>query len=200
MAKKETAEQKLLKIIEATKKAQESSSGNVPSSVGKKRSRFMISMRQVNALLVIAVIASVIYLGYEFQNGVSMLGQEVTIPADQTTRQTSPETTVPRSKGLSHYLDLVTSRNIFQPYEKQTATAPVDIDRSEIESKLQNFRLVGIAWLDVPESATVMIEDKGTGHTRFLKEGDKLDDVTIKTIYTDRVVIGYENEEMVIKL
>ena len=65
---------------------------------------------------------------------------------------------------------------------------------------MSKYKIVGIAWLDVPESATVMLEDTTTRMTRFLKEGDKIEDVIVKTIYTDRVVVGYANEEIVIKL
>ena len=57
-----------------------------------------------------------------------------------------------------------------------------------------------MAWLDLPESASIMIEDSQTKTTYFLKTGEKLEDVTIKTIYTDRVVFSYENEETTIKL
>ena len=65
---------------------------------------------------------------------------------------------------------------------------------------MSKYKLVGVAWLDVPESATVMLEDTGKHETHFLKEGDKIEDVKVKTIYTDRVVFSYANEEITIKL
>ena len=65
---------------------------------------------------------------------------------------------------------------------------------------MSKFKMVGIAWLDVPESATVMLEDTATHMTHFLKEGDKVEDVIVKIIYTDRVVFSRANEEITIKL
>ena len=201
MAKKETAEQKLLKIIEATKKAQDSSSGAVASSIGKKPSgRLALNIQQFNYLLVVAVVASLIYLGYEVRNGMELLQQSFSVSANTAASTGALNLFVPQTKGISYYLDKISSRNIFQPYEKKDAGPGSTTAKAALEKKMQKYKLVGVAWLDVPESATVMLEDTSNGVTRFLKEGEKLEDVTVKTIYTDRVVIGYENEEIVIKL
>jgi hypothetical protein len=202
MAQKETAEQKLLKIIQATKKAQEGSSASMSlSSPRRSSSFFAINVHHVNYLLIIAVIVSFLYLGFELRNGISLMQEDVSISVDKAIPKQTSNLFVPQMKSVAYYLDKITARNIFQPYEKKDpGTQVVATVRANFEKKMQKYRLVGVAWLDVPESATVMIEDKASGITRFLKEGDKLEDVTVKTIYTDRVVIGYENEEIVIKL
>ena len=69
-----------------------------------------------------------------------------------------------------------------------------------LQSKMSKYKIVGVAWLDVPESATAMLEDIGKKETHFLREGDKIEDVKVKTIFTDRVVFSYANEEITIKL
>ena len=79
----------------------------------------------------------------------------------------------------------------------EKAAAP---DDGGLQTKMSKYKLVGVAWLDVPESATVMLEDIAKHETHFLKEGDKIEDVKVKTIYTDRVVFSYANEEITIKL
>jgi len=45
-----------------------------------------------------------------------------------------------------------------------------------------------------------MIEDTQKNETYFLRQGEQLEGVTVKTIYTDRAVFSHENEEMTIKL
>ncbi len=201
MAKKETAEQKLLKIIEATKKAQDSVSGMPAPAVKKPVGVLSVSVQQFNYLLLVAVMASAIYCAYEINNGMALLNRNFSVSVATSMHSDALNLFVPQVKSLSYYLDKINSRNIFQPFEKkETADQGVVTAKAVLEKKVQNFKLVGVAWLDMPESATVMIEDKTNGVTSFLKEGEKLEDVTIKTIFTDRVVIGYENEEIVIKL
>jgi hypothetical protein len=65
---------------------------------------------------------------------------------------------------------------------------------------MSRYKLVGIAWLDLPETACIMIEDTRKNETLFLKQGEQLEGVTVKTIYTDRAVFSHENEETTIKL
>jgi hypothetical protein len=45
-----------------------------------------------------------------------------------------------------------------------------------------------------------MLEDTETGRTYFLRSGDKIQDFTVKTIYADRAILVFENEEISIKL
>ncbi|MBF0593832.1 MAG: hypothetical protein HQL22_02560 [Candidatus Omnitrophica bacterium] len=203
MAQKETAEQKLLKIIEASKKAQsvtkaEGLSGSVPRKKGRA---FSFNVQQANVFLVVCMVASVLFFGYEVRNGMTLLQQPVDFNVDINAPKDSANLFVPQMKNIAFYLDKVGSRNIFQPYEKKVATVnAVPSGQEELAKKMSKFKVVGIAWLDVPESATVMLEDTTNRMTHFLKEGDKVEDVIVKTIYTDRVVFGRANEEITIKL
>lgn len=201
MAKKETAEEKLLKIIEATKKAQDASSVvSVAPAKARHSSRFAVGVQQINTFLVICALASFAFLGYEVKNGLSLLQQDVTIDVDAKVSGGAVNLFVPQTKSIAYYLDKIASRNIFKPYEKPAAGADVPAGQMALEKRMSKYKMVGIAWLDVPESASVMLEDSTTRMTHFLKEGDKIEDVTVKAIYTDRVVFSYANEEIVIKL
>lgn len=201
MAKKETAEQKLLKIIEATRKAQEGSTASAAPSAAKPSAGVSLSISQINYGLMAALVASLVYCLYEVNQGMNGLGQDVEISDVAGTPGKTLNNLTPRMKAAAYYLDQIRSRNIFQPYEvKAAAEQGATGARAVLEQTMQKYKLVGVAWLDVPESATVMLESTAEGTTRFLREGDKIDGVTVKTIYTDRVVVGHENEEMVIKL
>ncbi len=207
MAKKETAEEKLLKIIEATQKAKEapaSATAAAPASVPVKRAaspKIIISFRQVNTVLAVAALAAFIFLVHEVQLGLSRLNEDVSLSVDLPAVKDAGGPAVPQLKTAGWYLDKVAARNIFQPYEKSSAGGQgVPSDRAALQTKIGKYKFVGVAWLDVPESATVMLENIATKETRFLKEGDKIEDVTVKTIYTDRAVFSYANEEITIKL
>jgi len=204
MAKKETAEEKLLKIIEATKKAKSASSAvpaAAPMALAKPATRLSVSVQQINLLLMVGVLASLLFLGYEVKSGLALIGENVSISADTKIAKDSQNLIVPQVKGITYYLDKASARNIFKPYELQeTGAVSVTSARAALEKKMAKYKLVGIAWLDVPESATVMLEEAATHMTHFLKEGDKIEDVTVKTIYTDRVVFSYANEEIITKL
>lgn len=203
MAQKESAEQKLLKIIEASKKAQGAPKSEAAAKVPVKssRRRFVFNVRQFNALLIVCMLASVLFFTHEIQIGLSLAAQDVDFSVDKNTVKEPGSQFVPQMKNIAYYLDKINSRNIFQPYEEKVVVkeAPPS-GLVALQKQMSKFKIVGIAWLDVPESATVMLEDTATHMTHFLKEGDKVEDVIVKIIYTDRVVFSRANEEITIKL
>ena len=202
MAKKETAEEKLLKIIEATKKAKGASSSDAAavSLVKSSRPRIFITVQQMNMLFAAVVLAALVFFAYQIHNGVSLLSRDVDIAADPAVAPLQNNVSLPQAKSFSYYLDKITARNIFQPYVKKEAGAPASAGATALSARLSKYKLVGVSWLDVPESATVMMEDLATHETRFLREGDKIEDMKVKTIFTDRVVFSCANEEITIKL
>jgi hypothetical protein len=202
IAKKETAEEKLLKIIEATQKAKGLSlaAAVAPSAARASQRRVSISVQQINVFLIAALLAGFLFFVNEIRIGSVLLGEDVTIAVDAVAPKDAKSVAVPQMKSVTYYLEKMTARNIFQPYDKKAAEQSVVASKVTLQTKLSKYKLVGVAWLDVPESATVMIEDIAKKETRFLREGDKIEDVTVKTIYTDRVVFSYANEEITIKL
>ncbi len=200
MAKKETAEEKLLKIIEATKKAKGLTPAATAVSAKSSKSTFTISFQQINLVLVAALLAGFVFLLNEVRSGNALLSQDVSISVDVAAQKDAGSVAIPQMKNIAYYIDKISVRNIFQPFDKKAAELGAPSAQGGLQSKMSKYKLVGVAWLDVPESATVMIEDTGKRETYFLREGDKIEDVKVKTIFMDRVVFSYANEEITIKL
>ena len=198
---KETAEQKLLKILEA--------SGKVPSSAPKpggasaktvsSQRKFRFSVQMLNGVLLIGILVCLVVLGLELQSGNQLLSKQVDFDISSVAGR-SAQVYELKPRDIAFYAQKIGIRNIFKPFEKEQMDKVGVTAKPNLAKKLSKYKLVGVAWLDLPESASVMVEDTTSGMTYFLREGEKLDDVTIKTIYTDRAVFGYENEEITIKL
>ncbi len=198
---KETAEQKLLKILETSGKGSSSSSnqGGTVTRGASSGGKFRFSVQMLNGLLVLGILVCLAVLGMEIQSGNQLLSKQVDFDlSSMGTRST--EVSEPKAKDIAYYAQKIGVRNIFKPFEKEQLDKVNVAAKPDLTKKLSKFKLVGVAWLDLPESVSVMVEDTTNGMTYFLREGEKLDDVTIKTIYTDRAVFGYENEEITIKL
>jgi hypothetical protein len=190
---KETAEEKLLKALQ--KKA-----GTPSAPTTKKNSpfKFSFSIFDLNKILIVAIIICGLFLVWQLRKGMALVHQELTLTDDNKTSLRSEGPVLPQVKDAKYYIDSFGNRNIFRPYDISLGQAAQA--QPNLAKRLSKYKLVGVSWLDLPETATVMIEDTQTKTTRFLKTGEQLEGVTIKTIYTDRVVLSYENEETTIKL
>ena len=193
---KETAEERLLKMMQ--KSAPAVMAATVKAPVAKKVT-FAFSMRSLNQVLMIGIIICIAGLAYEMRSGIGLLKKEVDFSGDVKLPVAISEIALPSGKDAKYYLEKVNARNIFRPYEAQVGGKSVAVAQN-LAKRLSKYKLVGVAWLDLPETASIMIEDSGNKTTYFLKQGEQLEGVTIKTIYTDRAVFSYENEETTIKL
>ena len=192
---KESAEEKLLKMMQKSAPI-----GAVKSSVpasSQKKFKFSFSVNALNTLLFLGILACIIALGFEMRSGFSLLHQAVEFPRESKTGVSLSDIALPSTPGVNYYLQKINERNIFKPYVPKVAKKAALQGLVQLMSK---YKLVGIAWLDLPETATVMIEDTRKKETFFLKQGEQLEGVTVKTIYTDRAVFSHENEETTIKL
>jgi hypothetical protein len=192
---KETAEQKLLKIIEGS-----SAGASKKAVVSRKKAKGDgISIKQVNQILVVGIVLCLGMLIYEINSGITLLNSQFKTDDLGASSRRTAEFSVPQVQSLAYYADAMSARNIFKPYDQEQGMAS-EPEVVTLEQRMSRYRVVGVAWLDLPESASLMVEDIETRKTYFLREGEKIDDVTVTTIYTDRAVFSYENEEIVIKL
>ena len=192
---KETAEQKLLKALQ--KKSGTSSSSGTKQADANKKFQISLSIFDLNKILLLVIIGCVLVLIYQIRSGTILLKKEVNF-SEQTKTIKRQESGLPQVKDVKFYIDSFGNRNIFKPYDISLGKAAVG--QPNLGKRLSKYKLVGVAWFDVPESTSIMVEDSTSKITYFLKTGEKLEGVTVKTIYTDRVVFSYENEETTIKL
>jgi len=198
--KKETAEQKLLKMIE-TSAGPDAISSKTQQKVRKKQS-LLTMIKGINKLLVVGLIMAIVFLSYEVHSGMAFLNQKDNFSAQQTVPDESidKKSLTPTIQHLSYYLAGIKRRNLFQPYEKKVvAAADATEDNRKIRQKIATLKLVGISWLDKIDTASVMIEDTEKGVTYFLQKDEKIGDIIVKTIYAESAVLGYEDEEIIIR-
>jgi hypothetical protein len=187
---KETAEEKLLKMMKKSSPA-------TASTAAKKKFKFAPGVDDLNKVLFVGIIVCAVILVFEMQSGISLLHQPVSFPEPVNSASES-DISLPATPSADYYLRPVSQRDIFKPYVPPAAKKISTING--ITQLMAKYKLVGISWLDLPETACVMIEDIKKHETYFLKQGEQLDGVTVKTIYTDRAVFSHENEETTIKL
>ncbi len=196
---KETAEQKLLKMIEG-------SAGSPASEqkASKKKEDVLSVIKLANRLLVFGLIVAVLFVFLQIKSGIELNSKKIDVDSTRVnvTQANIKKAIVPLLQRLSFYLSGTTRRNIFLPYEaklKKSGMSAKGSGSSNIAKITRNFKLVGVSWLDTVESASVMIEDINKSETYFLQQGEKIGDITVKTIYADGVEFGYKDEEIIIR-
>ena len=240
---KETAEQKLLKLIEATE-AQDPSSAptatpdiatvpeaqqvldsvknvgvstvKIPPFVANLLKFFanptslfqpgVFGLKSLNILLLVLIVIIGILFIFSFSSNLKHSQKNIIFE--------SPEGVVigggdlfPTFKKLSDYVQVISRRNIFQPWEEkieeEVIELPIELQGLDaIISRTEDLKLVGISWLDTPDTASAMIENTVSGVTYFLQIGEKIKgvDVMVEAIYADSIVVSFNGEEMEMKL
>lgn len=199
--KAETAEQKLLKMLESSGGSGVAASPS-EAKFNKKRSLLTV-VKSINKILLLGVAVGCLFLVLEILSGMKLMNVAIDFSIDETAqkREVNPLESIPGIPSLNTYLAPLQVRNLFLPYEEPKAVnAEVITEKNRaIVDQTSNLKLVGISWLDTVDTASVMLEDKEKGVTYFLKAGEKIGDIIVKTIYADSAVLGYQNEEMIIK-
>jgi len=90
---------------------------------------------------------------------------------------------------LGSYIEEVKKRDLFHP----AATAAGTFFKANLSSMTKDLSLSGIYQGQHPE---VIIEDKTSKKVYFLKQGDEIKGMKIKSILKDRVILQYGEEEI----
>ena len=198
--RKQTAEQKLLKMIETSVDSDDlSTRGSAGVSSGQG---IALLAKGANKFLIFAAIVLALFFFNEFKNGMQFSPAKINkLSAGLDSRKVNmPENKMATIQRVSYYLAGISSRNIFEPYKAPVVSANVEVNemQNEVADKIRDLKLVGISWMDKVSTASVMIEDTAKGVTYFLKKDESIDNIVVKTIYAESVELGYENEEIII--
>lgn len=192
---KETAEQKLLKMIETAQ-------GAGGSSTSPEKKRWIFSLKNFNRLLLVGIILAATILIMDILTGMKWLERDMAFDGGASLVAKLKVDKPEQLQSLSHYIEVVSLRNIFEPLEEglEKSADLMDKGTRNIELMVEKYKLVGISWLESADTASVMLEDKETGITHFLRLGEKIDSLTVKTIYSESALLSFEDEEILIKL
>ncbi len=92
---------------------------------------------------------------------------------------------------LPDYLEVCKKRDLFSP--SATKSKLIEREVLSLSQLIKDLRLVGIYWGECPEAMIEHIKEK---RTYFVKQGETIKDIKVKTILEDRVILEYNNEEM----
>ncbi len=192
---KESAEEKLLKMMKrpASSIAAKSS---LPAPV-KKKFKFAFSIGLLNIFLFLGIIICCVLLVVEFLSGSAMLSTQVRFSLEAKNKVPLSDISLPAVPDVDYYLQQTKEWDIFKPYVPKPNKAAMVKD---LQQQLSRYRLVGIAWLDLPETASIMMSDMQNNKVFFLKSGDEIEGITVKSIFTDRAVFSHNGEETTVKL
>ena len=239
-AKKETGEQKLLRLIEEKDKPSEGGASSVapgaaapgahvdgiaqsvkglglpPFNIplflapiigllqgkgsGGSPANLSFGLKDINNFLVIVVLIISAFFISTIVGGLRGKGK-MTFKVSTKIAEDEP-IGVPEPVDVAFYLEKISERNIFQPYEKKVAaqdSAPVP-EEKRIDALTKDLKLVGISWLETMDNSYVMIEDTKTGVTYFLSKGETVNSVTVKEIFVDQVILSFGDDELPMKL
>lgn len=120
--------------------------------------------------------------------------KKVETPQEEKMPPESPEQKPEVS--FEEYQKLLLKKSIFAPPATDRKKSPVS-EGPTLRELVKDLRLVGIMPGDEPQ---VIIEDKKSGQTLFLKKGEQIEGIEIKEIQSGRVILGYEEETITLSL
>lgn len=156
-----------------------------------KRQAKVFTLKFTNKVLIALCIVITLFVVFDFMMGSKdvknlYLVEKGLIPSEVG------EDKITQSLPLAEYLTQIKKRDIFVSIEKEFPTYE-EGEAITITSLSESLVLVGILWSSVPQ---VMIEDTNVNKTYILNKGDSINNIFIKDILRDRVILGYQDEEM----
>jgi len=203
--KKETPEEKLLRLIETPTE-------NIKDSkiikrgfrfdlawikkIGRIKERFkpsLFNLKNINRVLVVLSFIITAYLIFDFIKERPDINQIYSsdVLLEERRQEARIASRTP-ALNLSDYLSEIDKRDIFHfiPVKKEEKILTA---KEILISRISNLKLVGIIWGKSPQA---MIENTAENKTLLLNQGDNIGELKIKQILRDRVILGYEDQEM----
>jgi hypothetical protein len=117
------------------------------------------------------------------------------MPAEEDKKAAVPVPDKPAAS-FEDYQKLINAKSIFAPPVTQAGKA-IAQEGPGLNELIKDLRLVGIMPGEMPQA---IIEDRKNNQTLFLKEGDMINDIEIKSISTGRVVLARNDETVTLSL
>jgi hypothetical protein len=158
-------------------------------------------LRSINIMLIVATVLIAAGIIFDLSQAITGMPDklEAAFAIDSSRPSYEPKEVVPLDN-LSSYLEYARQRDIFQMVSKVqpevSVAAQAQVTVKPIVVKTENLKLVGISWSRDPD---VLIEDTKANKTFFLKRGDLINDVTVKAVFRDKVILSYEGDEVELK-
>lgn len=153
----------------------------------------LFNLKFINRALMAASLIITAYLVSDFVNGRPNLLRIDAYALDMSGR--APQAEIQREGkvlNLSDYLSQVDKRDVFHfiPVKKEEKPPAA---KEALNTAASNLKLVGIIWSKNPQA---MIEDKKENKTLLVNPGEAIGQIKVKQILKDKVIIGYEDQEM----
>jgi len=109
---------------------------------------------------------------------------------EKSTKQAEEGLTSPP---FSYFSEQVGARNIFSPVAKEENASQATVEEGpKLEDIKAQFNLLGVIGGESPQA---IIEDKKTQKSYFLNKGSTFDDIQVKDILDDKVILIYKGQE-----
>ncbi|MFQ5680779.1 MAG: hypothetical protein ACE5GG_01805 [Candidatus Omnitrophota bacterium] len=165
----------------------------------KKTFAYGLRPETINSMLAGLLVVSlsfVVYQGVFGRPNIAAVTQAISKIKYRPPRRPAIETFKP----VDFYLEEQRKRDIFKPSprpeDKVVVTRHKEVKPAvRLEDLARDLKLVGISWGASPK---VMIKDNVQGVTYFLRQGEMVgtSGIKVKTIFKDKVVLSYEEQEM----
>ncbi|MFH2138398.1 MAG: hypothetical protein ABII88_07795 [Candidatus Omnitrophota bacterium] len=171
---------------------------------GKKSPRRAeaFDVKKFNVFLQCCVVLLVIALGVNVTMEIISINKDQLIPVPKfgANANAEPAQIVSLLQPQDYYLQKVTDRDLFKfgdiPKKKVDFKEDTQPKISKLQSMVQGLKLVGISWGEVPDA---IIENGNLNKTYFVKKGSGVEDMQVKDILKDMVILSFEGEVFELK-
>ena len=134
------------------------------------------------AMVLIALLAGFVYVAFLGRPSLEKNTQNLVRPPARVPKSANQEAFM----SPEEYVKISRQRNIFSIDQNATVAKVGTVDKPDVRQTRSDLQLVGIYFSEEPE---VIIEDKVERKTYFLKEGQNIKEIKVKTIRKDRVIL-----------
>lgn len=147
-----------------------------------------LTLKTAVQLSVAAAVLATLFLLYDYLSTSRDTAGRLNKVLSRGTEDIAVESAAEKAPELKDLLGLAGKHNIFA-VEPGKAESLLDSETAQVISSL---KLVGILWSEKPQA---MVEDTKSSKTFLLNDGDSLNDLRVKKIYVDKIVLSKDGKD-----